>query len=93
MNRGGVRSGDARYLKGLPEKMPRMIAIAVEVPDELAHCQLPPGVHRRLHELLDKQENGVALTDDECREAEGLVDVADFLSVLRLRARRLTGGE
>ena len=73
--------------------MPRVIAIAVEVPDELARCQLPAGVHHRLHELLDKQENGVALTADERSEAEGLVDLADFLSVLRMRAQRLAGGE
>lgn len=38
--------------------------------------------------LLDKQDSGQLLTDPEQREAEGLVDLADLLSLLRLRAER-----
>lgn len=51
------------------------------------HLTLPEGVDRRLHALLDKQDRGEALTDDERAEAEGLVDLADLLSLLKLRAR------
>jgi hypothetical protein len=40
-----------------------------------------------LQELLDKQD-GDALTTAEKREAEGLVDLADLLSLLRMRAER-----
>ena len=68
------------------------IHMEVEVPGELARCQLPPGVQHRLHELLNKQETGVALTADERSEAEGLVDLADLLSLMRLRGQRLSGG-
>lgn len=68
------------------------IHMEVEVPDELARCQLPPGVQHRLHELLNRQESGVALTDAERSEAEGLVDLADLLSLMRLRGQRLSGG-
>ena len=71
--------------------MPHAIQLEVEVPDELARFQLPPGVQHRLHGLLDKQDSGVALTADERREAEGLVDLAELLSVLRMRAERLSG--
>jgi hypothetical protein len=47
---------------------------------------LPEGVERRLHALLDKQARGEPLTEDEVAEAEGLVDLADLLSLIRLRA-------
>jgi hypothetical protein len=65
-----------------------------ELPGDLARLSLPEGVDRRLHALLDKQDVGDALTDDERAEAEGLVDLADLLALLRLRAGReaLTAG-
>ena len=49
---------------------------------------LPEGVDRRLQALLDKQDAGEALTDDERVEAEGLVKLAELLTLLRLRATR-----
>jgi hypothetical protein len=62
--------------------------INLELDSELARFALPEGVDRRLKFLLDKQdESGVPLTGDELAEAEGLVDVADFLSLLKLCAR------
>jgi hypothetical protein len=36
---------------------------------------------------FDKQDGGQALTAAERREAEGLVEEAEFLSLLKLRAR------
>jgi hypothetical protein len=65
-----------------------MIAIEVEVPDDLVRFRLPPGVDARLKALLDRQDRGVALTPGERKEAEGLVTLAEFLSLLRLRAER-----
>ncbi len=44
-----------------------------------------------LQALLDKQDRGGGLTDDERQEAEGLVNLADLLSLLRLRAERVSG--
>jgi len=72
--------------------MSQAIQLEVEMPDELARFQLPQGVQHRLRELLDKQDSGTALTNHERCEAEGLVDLADLLSLLRLRAERLSGG-
>jgi hypothetical protein len=63
------------------------IQVELELPAELARLSLPEGVDRRLHHLLDKQDRGEPLTDDERAEAEGLVDMADLLSLLKLRAR------
>jgi len=62
----------------------------IEMPDDLARFRLPEGVQERLTTLLDKQDAGQPLIDSERREAEGLVNFADLLSLLRLRAERLT---
>ena len=50
---------------------------------------LAEGVDRRLHELLDRQDRGEPLTPDERQEAEGLVNLAERLLLLRLRAQRI----
>jgi len=65
---------------------PNTIHVDVEVPGDLTRLSLPEGVDRRLHALLDKQDRGEDLSDDERAEAEGLADLADLLSLLRLRA-------
>jgi hypothetical protein len=65
------------------------IRLEIELPSELEGLMLPEGVDRRLHALLDKQDRGVPLTEDELAEAEGLVDLADLLSLIRLRASSL----
>lgn len=69
--------------------MSRMIAVELELPDDVARFRLPRAVNGRLTELLDRQDSGERLTTAERKEAEGLVDLAELLSVLRLRARRI----
>jgi hypothetical protein len=64
----------------------RRVHVELELPEDSAGLLLPEGVERRLQALLDKQDRGDPLTDDERAEAEGLVDLADLLSLLRLRA-------
>jgi hypothetical protein len=59
-----------------------------ELPEDLEQLCLPEGVNRRLHELLDRQDRGETLTPDERQEAEGLVNLAELLSLFRLRAQR-----
>jgi ribosome assembly protein YihI (activator of Der GTPase) len=46
-------------------------------------------VHKRLQTLLDRQDQGETLSTEEKEEAEGLVELAEFLSLLRTRAQRL----
>lgn len=60
------------------------------IDDSLFQLELPPGVDSRLQELLNRQHNGIELSLSEKQEAEGLVELAEFLSLLRLRALRLT---
>jgi hypothetical protein len=69
--------------------MSHAIHLELELPDDLARLRLPEGVQQRLTELLDKQDIGTPLTDAERREAEGLVDLAELLSLLRMRSERV----
>lgn len=68
--------------------MSQTLTIKVHVPDDLGRFRLPPAVDARLHELLDRQDSGTPLTSAERQEAEGLVDLAELLTLLRLRAER-----
>ncbi len=66
--------------------MSSRVTVTIELPEDLARLLLPLGVRRRLDHLLDKQDRGQMLTVDELAEAEGLADLNDVLSLLRLRA-------
>ncbi len=66
------------------------LMIDVDVPAELDQFRLPKAVAARLQTLLDRQDSGQSLTATEREEAEGLIDLAEFLTLLRLRAERLT---
>lgn len=61
----------------------------IEIPVNLAHFRLPDAVQARLQYLLDQQDSGKKLTAKERQEAEGLVQLAEFLSLLNLRAARM----
>lgn len=67
--------------------MTQSIHLDLELPGDLARFKLPSGVNERLTALLDKQDSGEELTEQERREAEGLVDLSDTLTYLGLKAR------
>jgi hypothetical protein len=83
----GLREMDSQAI--VLRVMAISIHLEVEVPGDLARFRLPGGVQQRLQELLDRQDAGNALTAQEKREAKGLVELADLLSLLRLRAERI----
>jgi len=64
------------------------VTIEMEMPDDLKHFRLPEGVNQRLQKLLDKQSRDGKLSRAERSEAEGLVNLAEMLSLLRMRAER-----
>lgn len=65
--------------------MTQELMVRIQVPEELEFFQFPESLNRRLHDLLDKQDAGEILTPEERSEAEGLVEVAQMISVLRGR--------
>lgn len=68
--------------------MTARLVLNVDLPDELARFRLPAAVEARLQTLLDQQDAGKPLLDAEREEAEGLVQLAELLTLLRLRAER-----
>ena len=70
--------------------MSQAIQLKMEMPGDLAKFRLPKGVNKRLQRLLDQQDQGEALSSAEKQEAKGLVEMAEMLSLLRLRSRRLS---
>jgi hypothetical protein len=65
------------------------VTLEVDLPADLARFRLPGAVGARLKALLDRQDSGQPLTAQEREEAEGLVNLAEFLTLLRLRAERM----
>ncbi len=65
--------------------MAHTVQLQIPMSGNLRKFQLPVGVQRRLADLLDRQDKGLALTAAERREAEGLVEMAEMLSLLKLR--------
>jgi hypothetical protein len=64
------------------------LTLEVDLPADLARFRLPEAVAAQLQDLLDRQDSGQPLTAQERDEAEGLVNLSDFLTLLRLRAER-----
>lgn len=71
--------------------MSQSILVDLEIPDDLEQFKLPKAIDDRLQFLLDKQDQGGGLSAAERMEAEGLVNLADMLSLLRMRAQRASG--
>ncbi len=64
------------------------VTIQIELPDDLPKLCLPAAVAARLQLLLDQQDGGVPLSAQERAEAEGLVNLAELLTLLRMRSER-----
>ena len=71
--------------------MSHPVTFEIDVPDTLENLRLPAGVDERLQSLLDRLSEQGDLSAKERREAEGLAELAELLSLLRLRAQRLAG--
>ena len=64
------------------------LTLDINLPDDLERLRLPAAVAARLQALLERQDSGQSLTPLERDEAEGLVNLAELLTLLRLRADR-----
>lgn len=73
--------------------MSKRVHLELLLPGDLAKFRLPKAVANRLQDLLDKQDREGRLNSGERREAEGLVDLAETLSLLKLRSQRTVATE
>lgn len=69
--------------------MSQHVLVELQMPADLEKFTLPAGVNERLQDLLDRQGRGEELTPAERTEAEGLVNLAELLSLLKLRTQRV----
>ncbi|MBM4067888.1 MAG: hypothetical protein FJ271_02950 [Planctomycetes bacterium] len=60
--------------------------VEIQLPRDWRRFRLPPALHDRLQELLDRQDLEGKLSKRERREAEALAELVDLLSLMRLRA-------
>jgi hypothetical protein len=71
--------------------MPSSILVEVDLPKDWSTFRLPPALHDRLQELLDRQDEEGRLSARERKEAEALTELVDMLSLMKLRAKRTSG--
>ena len=67
--------------------MNHTVHLTVPMPANLAKLRFPKALDERLHHLLDEQGRRGKLTVAEKREAEGLAQMANVLSILKLGAQ------
>ena len=67
------------------------VLVELHLPSDWRGFQLPPALHERLQELLDRQDLEGKLAARERREAKALTQLVDMLSLLRLRAEAANG--
>ena len=67
--------------------MSRTVQLTVPMPTQLAKVRFPKALDERPHFLLDEQGRKGKLSAGEKKEAEGLVQMATTLSILKLGAR------
>jgi hypothetical protein len=63
------------------------VLVKLDVPRDWEKFRLPPALDDRLQELLDRQDVTGKLTRAERREAEALVELAEMLTLMKLRAK------
>ena len=71
--------------------MTRSVLVELQLPDDFARFSMPSALHGRLQELLDRQDRDGKLSPRERREAKALANLAELLSLMKLRACRGAG--
>ncbi len=69
--------------------MKRGVVVELELPADYRKYRFPKVFDRRLQTLLEQQNVVGKLSNAERKEAEELVNLAEFLSLVRMRADRV----
>ncbi len=68
--------------------MSRSVVVELQLPGDIGRLSMPPALHARLQYLLDLQDRNGKLSGMERREARALTEMADLMTLMKLRARR-----
>jgi hypothetical protein len=71
----------------------RSVIVELKLPGDLGRLQMPGALHARLQDLLDRQDREGKLSARERREAIALTELADLLTLMKLRARPTRGAK
>jgi hypothetical protein len=63
------------------------IFVEVNLPRDWRKFRLPPALHERLQELLDRQDRGGKLSPRERKEAKALVELVDMLTLIKAQTQ------
>jgi hypothetical protein len=66
--------------------MTQTLVAELDLPKDWRKFRMPPALHDRLQELLDRQDGGGKLSPRERREAKALVELVDILSLMKAKA-------
>jgi len=75
----------ATVLDGLLDSLSR--CLDAESARRVVELRVAPPVQQRIDTLAERANDGV-LTSDEAAEYEALIDAADFISILKVKARQ-----
>ena len=64
------------------------VTLKLELPEDWKQLSFPPALNNRLQYLLDQQDRGGELSEEQRNEAEALCNLVDMLALLKLRAER-----
>ena len=78
-------ASSAPTLEGLLDPLSR--CLDAESARRVAEFQIAPDVQERIGTLAERANEGL-LTDDERAEYEAVINAADIISILKLKARR-----
>jgi len=67
------------------------VLVELDVPTDWEEFKLPAALDARLQSLLDKQDRDGKLTGPERREALALTELAEMLSLMKIRVKRAEG--
>ena len=68
----------------------KSVLVELQLPKDWDQFRLPPALHERLQDLLDRQDLEGRLSRKDRREAKALIELVDILSLMKLRAERAT---
>lgn len=67
--------------------MSKSVLVELNLPKDWQEFRLPPALHDRLQELLDRQDREGKLPVRERKEAKALVELVDMLTLLKAQAQ------
>ena len=67
------------------------VLVELDLPKDWKSFQLPPALHERLQDLLDRQDRDGKLSRRAAPRSHGITELVDMLALMRLRSEPAEG--